>query len=188
MTVSGALVVVAVVAAVNPARIAHAARTAPAGAEVRSAVAGGVGLAGVTAAVLALVGAAAWEWLDVSEPTGVLAAGLVIVLAGAWTALVRLPTWEPALGGVRAALLPVAVPLALRPEVALLALAAGADGHVPAVVLGLVLAGGIAVLGTVASGRPDGPADRAWAWGSRATGAVALAAGIALAVAGVFSV
>ncbi|QGG96206.1 hypothetical protein [Actinomarinicola tropica] len=187
MTVAGALVVVAVVAAANPARLARAAGTAPEGTAVRRPVATGGAAAAVAVVVLALLGSSAWTWLDVSDPTGVVAAGLVLALAGAWSLLAPLPSWEPALDGGRAALLPVAVPLVLRPELALLALAAGADGHVPAVVVGMVIAVASAVGGTVESSGGDAR-DRLWSWAARGTGAVVVAAGVAMAVAGVYSV
>lgn len=186
MTVTGALVVVAVVVAINPARIVRAAGGAPEGADVRPAVAGGVALVAAGVVALAALGSSVWRGLDVSDPTGVLAAGLVLVLAGAWTAVVRRPEWAPALAGMRGALVPVAVPLGLRPEVGMVALAAGADGHVPAAALGAVVAGAATIAG---SRRPSsGAVARAVEWVARGTGLVAVAVGIAFAVAGVYSV
>lgn len=187
MTVSGALAALAVLVAANPARLARAARTAPSGTAVRAPVSAGTAATTVAVIVLALVGSSAWSWLDVSDPTGVLAAGLVLALAGAWGVLAAPPSWEPALEGRSAAVVPVAVPLTLRPELGLLALALGADGHVVAVVVGAVGAAALAIAGSWSS-PADGSTDRLWSWAARGTGAAAVAVGVALAVAGVYEV
>lgn len=205
MTVTGWLVVLAVVAGVNPARVVRAGRGAGTSDVGAGTAMAGTALGGSVLVLLAVGGAWIVEGLDVSAPTAWVGAGLVLVLAGAWATVGPLPLWEPALPGRRGALVPVAVPLVARPEAGLVAVAAGADGHRPAVLLGIGLC---VILVGAGLGRAPGPAGpsaspaavaadgvgaagaamRVAGWAARGAGALAVAAGIALAVAGVYAI
>jgi small neutral amino acid transporter SnatA (MarC family) len=117
------LAAAALLFAVNPAR--RSLELAPRPARRVAAVAA----AGVVVAIIALavVSGPLLDLLDVSPPTFRVAAGLVLGFRGLLD-LVRAPTPEPeGLSGWGEALFPVGLPVLFRPEVAVLALAAGAD-------------------------------------------------------------
>jgi small neutral amino acid transporter SnatA (MarC family) len=139
------LAAAALLFAVNPAR--RALELAPRPDRRIATVAG----AGVVAAIAALAGVSGplLDLLDVSPPTFRVAAGLVLAFRGLLD-LVRAPTPEPeGLSGWGEALFPVGFPVLFRPEVAVLALAAGADlGAARAGILSLVPVG-LAVLAVV---------------------------------------
>ncbi|MGH9027573.1 MAG: MarC family protein [Acidimicrobiia bacterium] len=121
------LLLLAFVTVVNPARI-HGALPAPGTRRGRVAVAGlGGAIALVVLVALAAVGDGLLDALDIDEASARIAAGLVLLVAGVRDLVARPPAAEPALPGWRAALVPVAVPLLLGPEVAVLALVAGAN-------------------------------------------------------------
>jgi small neutral amino acid transporter SnatA (MarC family) len=184
--VNGWLVAIAVIAAVNPPRLAPALprqdRT-PGERVVVAAV--GASLAAAVLALFVVVGGPVAEWLDVSAPTLAVGAGLVLALAAIGQA-VREPRAEPSLPGRRAALVPVAVPFVLRPEVGLLCLAAGA-GDAP---LGAIVGLGGAIVGIAVGARVEvaGTTGRLTRWRGRVLAAVALVAGIAITVDGVVAV
>jgi small neutral amino acid transporter SnatA (MarC family) len=179
-------VVVAIVAGVNPARLAPALPRGERTPNERTWVAGlGALAAGVVLAVMALGGDTFADALDVSAPTMTVAAGLVLAIAAVGQA-VRAPRPEPALDRRRAALVPVMVPFVLRPEVGVLCLAAGAADQVGAALVGLLVAAGLVAL----SGHADveGITGRVLQWSARVGQAAALVAGIALTVDGVSAV
>ena len=117
------LAAAALLFAVNPAR--RSLELEPRPAWRIAAVAG----AGVLTAVIGLAALSGplLDWLDVSPPTFRVAAGLVLGFRGLLD-LVLTPKPEPeGLGGWGEALFPVGFPVLFRPEVAVIALAAGAD-------------------------------------------------------------
>jgi small neutral amino acid transporter SnatA (MarC family) len=123
--VSFAFLVFAFVAAVNPCRLRLVLPTR------RKAVALGGVLALASVAAIAAVGGTLLDALDVSPESFRLAAAVVLALEGARALLLAHPAAEPVLGGLGAALVPVAFPLLLSPGVVVLALAAGGDGVEP---------------------------------------------------------
>lgn len=174
-----ALAAVVLLAAVNPPR-----RVGELDPRPRPAV-GALAWAIVVVVLVAVAAASGpvLEWLAVSPATLRIGAGFVLVLR-AMMDLVRAPRPEPeALAGWGEAVYPVAVPVLLRPELALLAMSAGAD-------LGVATTGGLAAVSVAV-----GAVAVVW-WpgrrGVRPTGvavsAVAIAAGVAVAVSGVFDV
>ncbi|MGY6501751.1 MAG: hypothetical protein ACXIVQ_12790 [Acidimicrobiales bacterium] len=180
------LVAIGIVAVLNPPRVAA---TVPrAGGQVDRvplAAAGAVGSAVVLVALAAL-GPGLLSWLEVSEPTFRVGAGLVVAIAALRTVVVAPPAPEPALSGWGAAIVPVAVPAVLRPELGLLVISVGTvEGTVVAAV-----ALGVAVVGVVAvsSARADGVAGRVLRWAGRVLSLVALVVGIALTVEGILAV
>jgi small neutral amino acid transporter SnatA (MarC family) len=182
---TAAIVVVSVLVASNPLRFS--ARGVTGRRRVRVTAAGAAG----GALVLALVAAAGGpllRWLHVSAATALVAAGLVIAVAGlvaaAWPTLRR----EPALAGWRSAAVPVAVPLTVRPELVLLAVAVGAGGQGWPFATGLAVA--VAGSAAAAAWQPAeaSPAATVRAWLVRLVGAATVAAGVALVVDGVYAV
>ena len=134
-------VLVAVVAATNPFRR----RVALDVRDLRTVLAG----AGVAAAALgacALVGATVRDALDVSAPNARIAAGLVLAVVGLHAVVARIERPTDAAGSPsddrRAWLAPVAFPVLLRPDLALVALASEA-GDIAPVVGAVVLAFGL---------------------------------------------
>lgn len=138
---SGWLLVVAMVAAVNPfrSRVGLAAPRIPIPATVVGAV---VGMAGVAA--LAAVAASLLDLLQITPETFLIAAGLVAIVAGARTIFFPVPAEEPALPGWRQGLWPMAFPRILSPEVIALSLGLASQNGVTALVG--AAAGGIAAL------------------------------------------
>ena len=175
---------VALVAALNPVRAALAVpRGGPS--PVRIAALGGA-VGALVVLVLALAGSLLLDALDVSDPAFRIAAGAVAAIAGALDLARRPPSAEPALPGWRAALVPVAVPLVIRPALVLGALGASADRGPAVVVVALVV--GVGVLAAAALVPADGPGRRVARWAAALTGAVLAAAGVLLVVDGVLAV
>jgi small neutral amino acid transporter SnatA (MarC family) len=171
---SFAFLLFALVAAVNPCRVRL---VLP---ERRPAVALGALLALGSAAAVAAVGGAFLDSLDISPETFRLAAAVVLSLEGARALVLPRPAQEPRLGGLAAALVPVAFPLLLTPGAVVLALAAGGDEVAAEAVGALALAFALVLLATFV---PRGErADALLAAGGRILGAAEIAAGIALAV------
>jgi small neutral amino acid transporter SnatA (MarC family) len=185
---SGWLWALALVLALNPARAAfglpRAGRSSPSGVQV--AALGGL-IGGLALCAAAALGGPLLEALDVSDPSFRLAAGVVAVLTGAADLFRRPPAREPGLAGWGAALVPVAVPLVLRPALVVLALGAGADrGVLVAVGAGAVA---VALLVALAAWRPtEGVGGRVLRWAARLLGAALVACGVVLAVDGVLDV
>jgi small neutral amino acid transporter SnatA (MarC family) len=190
-----ALLVAALVLAVNPFRAAVGARrvwAADPGGRRQPLVTAAVG---VTLAVAGL-GALAWisgpllDLLDSSAPTARIAAGLVLVVSAA-AEVVRRPPDEPVAGpGWRAGVVPLAVPLLVRPAAAVVALSAGADRGVLLVIAGAAVAGLMAAAAGAATAGPHRGATAAAVlrWAAVVASAGALLVGVALAVDGVFDV
>jgi hypothetical protein len=164
------LVLLATVAALSPWRLARRVRAAGAASQIA--------LGATSAALLAVAVAsgATLRALQVSVPTGVIAAGLALAIGMAWTAVDRPDPIEA--DAVVAVLTAV-----LRPDVLLLALATGAGGR------GWVFAAGVVVAGSTAMGLAQ-VTDRIplvlSRWLIRLTAAAGLVAALALVVEGVY--
>jgi small neutral amino acid transporter SnatA (MarC family) len=178
----------ALVLALNPARAAFG---VPRGGRspwrVAGVAAAGGAIGGLAVCAVAIAGDPLLQALDVSAPSFRVAAGIVAVLAGAADMLGRPPPPEPALPGLRAALIPVAIPLVARPGLIVLALGAGADRGV--LVSAGAIALGIALLTILVARWPtDGPRGRALRWSGRLLGAGLVACGVILTIDGVLDV
>lgn len=142
----------------------------------------GAGIAAAGYIVLALVGEPLLDGLDISAPNARIAAGFVVVVA-AIVDLVRRPDPDgPSLGGRGAALVPVAFPILLRPDLGALALSGGADPGIGWAALATI----VGAVSIVAAHRylPV----RAAAIGGRLLGVCAVGLGIVTILDGVFAV
>jgi small neutral amino acid transporter SnatA (MarC family) len=187
-TPSAWLWAIALVLALNPARAAFGIPRAgrPRGSAVRLAAAGGA-IGGAVACAAAALADPLLDALDVSDPSFRIAAGVVAGVAGIADMLLRPPSPEPALPGWRAALVPVAVPVVVRPALVMVALGAGADRGVLVSVAAVVV--GVALLtGVVAEVPVDGPGGRALRWAGRLAAAGLLACAVVLTVDGIYDV
>lgn len=188
MTDWGGLAVVFLVA-VNPLRVRFGVPGPRPTARVRVST---VGAAAAALAVLAFASSAtplldAWE---ASAPTLRIGAGALVFFGGVRDLLARMPEPEPALGGWRAGLVPVALPLLVGPGFLAVSLSAGADRGIA---MALAAAAPALVLVVVAALAPGGsgdatPGGRLHHWGARLTGGLALLLGVVLAADGVFDV
>jgi small neutral amino acid transporter SnatA (MarC family) len=185
---SGWLWAVVLVLALNPARAVFGvprSRLSPR--PVAALAAAGGLLGGLAVCAAAAAGGPLLDALDVSEPSFRVAAGIVAGLAGAADLFRRPPRPEPALGGWRAALVPVAIPVVARPAVLVLALGAGADRGILVSIGAMAI--GIALLTVLVAGCPtDGPGGRVLRWASRLLGAALVACGVILVLDGVLDV
>jgi small neutral amino acid transporter SnatA (MarC family) len=178
----------ALVAAFNPGWVALGVPRAGRSPRDVVAIAALGGLAGaVVVLAISLLSGPLLDVLDVSTPAFRLAAGVVAGVAGAVTLVRPAPSPGPALDGRRAALIPVAIPLVVRPALVFLALSAHADRGVPVVAaaLTLSLAALVAVVARVRSEDLGGPVVT---WAARATAAVLVATSVLLVVDGIYSV
>jgi small neutral amino acid transporter SnatA (MarC family) len=178
---------VALVAALNPARAAFGIpQRGRSPSAVELAALGGL-IGGLAVCAVAALGGPLLDWLDVSDPSFRIAAGAVAAIGGAVDLFRRPPPPELALAGWRAALVPVAVPLVARPVLLVLALSAGADRS--ALVAAGSMAIAVAILSALTGWWPtDGPRGRVLTWAARLLAAVLVACGVVLAVDGVFDV
>ena len=128
-------VVIAFFGATNPFRR----RTALSVPRVRTLVGGAVG-AVTSYAVLAIVGANARDTLDVSAPNARIAAGLVLVVVGLHALATAPPAPMPMDDAARAWLNPVWFPVLMRPDLAVVALAAYDAGGVASVAVAATVA------------------------------------------------
>jgi small neutral amino acid transporter SnatA (MarC family) len=185
---SGWLWAAVLLLALNPARAAFGVpRAGRWPQDVAGVAAAGGAIGGLAVCAAALAGDPLLEALDVSEPSFRLAAGILAAVAGAADLFRRPPPPEPALGGRRAALVPVAIPLVARPALLVLALGAGADEGALAGVGAMAV--GVALLIGLAAGWPtEGPRGRVLRWAGRLLAAALVACGVILAVDGVLAV
>jgi small neutral amino acid transporter SnatA (MarC family) len=179
----------ALVAALNPFRAAHGVPGTDDDRPDRRRMAAVAALGGAaTAAVVlavALAGDGLLDLLHVSDPAARIAAGAVALVVGAADLIRRPPSPEPALPGWRAALVPVAVPLTLRPALILLAVSADADRGAGVVAAALAVA--VAALALTAA-PSDGVGGRVLMWAARVTAAALVATSVLLLVDGVLAV
>jgi small neutral amino acid transporter SnatA (MarC family) len=178
----------ALVLALNPARAAFGVpRNGRSPREAIAVAALGGTIGGVGVCVVAALADPLFDAIDVSDPSFRVAAGIVAGIAGIADLFRRPPPPEPSLPGWRAALVPVAVPVAARPALVVLALGAGADQGV--LVSAAAIAFGVALLvGLVARVPTGGAAGRALRWAGRALAAGLVACGVILTVDGVLDV
>ena len=169
---SFAFLLLALVTSVNPSRLRL---VLP---ERRAAVALGALIALGSGAAVAAVGDAFLDALDITPETFRLASAVVLALEGARALVLARPAREPELGGLGAALVPVAFPLLLTPGVVMLALTAGGDDIVGWAVGALGVAYALVLLSTFIPRSTR--ADALLAAGGRLLGAAEIAAGIAL--------
>lgn len=177
-SVSPVLAMVILVVGINPLRLAG--RLPPG----RVAALGALITAGAYLG-LGMIADPLLEAIDVSAPTMRVAAGLVLIAGAARDLMVGPPAAEPALSGWQRAIVPVTVPMLLRPHIGILAVSVGAsDGLVP-----LMVGVAVAVAVAVYLARPiDDLAARIAGWTATTAACIALAGGVVLAVDGVFSV
>jgi small neutral amino acid transporter SnatA (MarC family) len=153
---------------------------------VALAAAGGA-IGGLAVCLAALAGGPLLDLLDVSESSFRIAAGIVAALAGVVDLFRRPPSPEPALDGWRAALVPVAIPVAARPALLVLALGAGADSGV-AVSIAAMAAAAALLAGLAASLPTAGRGGRVLRWAARLLALGLVALGVVLALDGVLAV
>ena len=176
---------VVLVAALNPVRAALGVpREGRPPAWQVAALGGAVG--GVALIVVALLGGPLLDALDVSDPAMRIAAGAVVAVAGLVDLARRPPSSEPALDGWRAALVPVAVPLVVRPALVLAAIGADADRGLWLVAGALVA--GVAAMSALTLVPTAGVGPRVGRWLAALVGAVAAAAGVLVVIDGVLAV
>jgi small neutral amino acid transporter SnatA (MarC family) len=179
---------VALVAAFNPPWVALGVPRRGRSSRDVLAIAALGGVGGALAVLgLSLLSGPLLDALDVSAPAFRIAAGVVAAVAGAVTLVRRGPSPDPALDGHRAALIPVAVPLVVRPALVFLALSAHADRGVPVVAAALA-ASVAALVVVVAKVPPEDVGSRVVTWAARATAAALVAASLLLVVDGIFAV
>jgi hypothetical protein len=115
-----------------------------------------------------------------------IAAGAVAAAVGLVDLVRRPPSAEPALGGWRAALVPVAIPLVVRPALVLAAIGAQADRGLGVVAAALLV--GVAGLAAATALPAAGVGPRVGRWVAALVGAAAAAAGVLLVIDGVLAV
>ena len=117
-----------------------------------------------------------------------IAVAVVVIVTAVIDLVGRVPSPEPSLPGLGAGLVPMLIPLVLRPGLALLAVSVAADHGVAPVVIGAVLI----VLGmldaALAAPLGDGTSPVVARWAMAALAVVVIAIAIAMAVDGVFDV
>lgn len=171
------LTVLAAVFVVNPFRVG-----AVLAARDRAVAAlGGVIAVGSMLLVAALSGPML-DWLEITTPTARIGAGLAVALVGARAVLGRPPQPEPALPGRGAALVPLAFPVLVDPGITLLTVAVASErGTAPAVAVAA-----IAIVAGLAIGLASTATPNLLNVAHTLVGALAVAAGAAVTISGVF--
>ena len=185
---SAGLWVIALVFALNPVRAAFGVpRTGRSRRTVVGVACVGGSIGGLAVFAVALAGGPLLEALDVSHPSFRIAAGVVAALVGVADLFRRPPPPEPALPGWCAALIPVAVPVVVRPGLLVMAVGAGADRGAGTGAVAMAIA--VALLaGLVAWCPTEGPGGHVLRWASRLLGTALVAGGVILTVDGVLDV
>ena len=174
-------------AAVNPVLVAFGVPRGGSRSERVTIAALGGALGSVVLVVAGLLAGPLLDLLDVSAPAARIGVGIVGGVAGLVRMIRRPPSPEPALAGLAAAVVPVAVPLFAAPAALLLAIGAGADLGVAIVVAaGLVATAALTAVAAVLP--PDGAGHRVALWAGRLLAAAGVAACILLVVDGVYDV
>ena len=168
------------VAAVNPARLRPALPGSEDGAEPFPALAGAAAAFVVCLAVVAF-STDVLSALDITPETARIAAGMVAALVGFRVLVSPTRTSEPRLGGNLAAVVPVAFPLLLTPELVALVLIFGATEPAARSVGGL----GLALLVGVFAARMAHRRPTVWLASARLLAAVLILVGVALIVEGI---
>jgi small neutral amino acid transporter SnatA (MarC family) len=174
-------VVVIFVAGLNPIRTCRGIGDAPALAVALSASA-----AAVIYAVIAFVAATVRDDLDVSAPNARIAAGLVLIVVGLHALIAPLPKEPTGTDTAYPWLTPLLFPVWLRPDLALVALAAHGLPGIASVALGATIGLGVAALWWwLLRARRDTQPNIERAWGA-VFGAAAVLAAVRLTLDGVF--
>jgi small neutral amino acid transporter SnatA (MarC family) len=180
---------IVIVGVLNPIRTARAIPGGDRRTRTESTAIGGV----IGGALLVAVGSTSgWllEALDVSRPAMRLAAAALCLIGAGIDFATRPGSPGAALEGRKAALVPVAVPLVMRPALLFAAVSVVADHSVPFHVLAI----GVAVAATIAFTAADAPAEStgagsvATAWGSRLFAAAAVVGSVLLIANAVFDI
>lgn len=179
-----------VVAGVNPIRVALA---APVGRHRARLVGTGTALGAFGVLAIGATSGALLDALDVSRPAMRLAGAALCLLAAGIDVVRPLPGTDGALAGSRAAIVPVALPLTIRPTLAIAGLSVVADHGLAFYGAALlVVVGASAVVATVPSAVATGDdASRGvsrllWLVAARGTAAIAFAASALLVAHAVF--
>ncbi|MFW2332686.1 hypothetical protein [Ilumatobacter sp.] len=148
-------------------------------------------LGGVSGSAALLLVAAGSDWIidafGTSEPAVRLAAGGVCVLSAGIDVARRPVVAEPALTGLRAAIIPVAVPLFVRPAMLIAGFSVVADRGMPTYAAALAISVvALAALGAASIG--DDPARPVLVWAGRVLSFVAVAGGALLIADAVFDI
>lgn len=179
------LLFVALITASNPPR-----RRAALSVDSTRIVALGALLGAALLIVSAAIATPLLDALDTSAPNLRIGVGVVVGFAGLHDLVRRVPGPGAALDGDRAALVPVFFPVLARPDVALLALAGGAD-HGVAVTAAAAALAMAAVVGwhAIATARANRPVFRRIELAlARMLAAATVVAGVLFTVDGVFSI
>lgn len=178
------LLAVTMAAVVNPAR----ARSALPVVDAARIGATGAAIAGLVLLPLTVGGRALVAQVDVAASTVRMGVALVLVLQGAVAIVTRPPLPEPGLAGRRAALVPVAFPVALTPGLGLLAMSGALDQSTLAA--WAIAAAALLTIPVSARVVPTLSPVRARVLGGlgRATAAVLVLAGVALLMDGLFDI
>ncbi|MEX0827005.1 MAG: hypothetical protein WD184_09695 [Acidimicrobiia bacterium] len=180
---SDVLLVVALMAAVNPLRSRIALPEDGRGRVRPSVIAVAFAVSLGAVALLGWWSAPILRTLEVTPETFRIAAGLVAILAGAWAFVVPTPAAEPESGGWRDGLWPVAFPRLLAPEVLMLALAGATQNGVAATAGAAAAAlAAFGLLGAVPSG---GRTSRVFAAAGRVLAVLLVLVGIFLMIDGI---
>jgi small neutral amino acid transporter SnatA (MarC family) len=188
VTLSAWLWTVALFAAVNPFRLALALPRGERSARIVTGAAALGGIAGAALAVAAGFGVGLLlDALDISDASLRIAAGVVAAVVGIATLVLKPPSPIPALPGLRAALVPVAVPMVANAGLIGLAVSAFADRGPALVAAALAIAvGTLTVLAAFVL--PEGVAGRVLGWAGRLTAAMLVVAAAQLVIDGMFAV
>jgi hypothetical protein len=183
------LLVVGLVALANPARTALGFPAAGRTRRERITIGAlGSGGAAIAIVVLAAVADPLLDALHISAPTARIAAAIVVVVTGVVDLSGRVPSPDPGLPGLGGALVPVFVPLALRPALALMAVSVAADHGVLAVGVAAVVIVLADVGGAEIAPLEPGVRRTVVRWTMALLAVVVIGVAIAMAVDGVFDV
>lgn len=174
------LIYAAYLAAVNPARL-RPGLPERRGRAVPGVVAGGAAITLVAGLILIAVSADLLDALDISAETWRIAAGMVATIAGFRVLAFPSRADEPELSGAWAALVPVAFPLLISPELVALVSIFGATEPATRSVAGLVVALALATAAGLAGHRRPS----LWLATARLMAALLVLAGVALIVEGI---
>ncbi len=175
------LLVVAVLAAVDPARVRLAVRTSVPGVPAAT-MAAGAALALGALGTLAIAGDALLSWLSVRPESWRIAAGIVMGFTGVHRLLTGMPDAEPTLSDRMVAVVPVGFPILFTPAAVVLAVSGGVDVGAVATVVAFAAALGIAgALSVAGTSSPD----RLWLAASRLSGGILVVAAVAAIISGI---
>jgi small neutral amino acid transporter SnatA (MarC family) len=179
---------VALFAAVNPFRLALALPRSERSARIITGAAALGGIAGAAVAVGAGLGAGPLlDALDVSEAALRIAAGVVAAVVGIASLVRKPPSPIPALPGLGAALVPVAVPMVANAGLIVLTVSAYADRGAVLVAAALAIAVGTFTV-LAAFVRTEAVVGRVLVWAGRLTAAMLVVTAAQLVIDGMFAV